>query len=439
MNIIKRKAEKKLEDWYRNRPDKHLYVTGLRGTGKSTLIRRFADSLPDKYIYIDFETDNGIRTYFREHFNNDIISALSGYTGEGVVFFPGMILILDEIHMTGIGKDILASLSALDNIRVILIDSEGVTADELVPADISRIILRPLTFDEFLDNTSKEWYKEVIIGHYEKMRSVPSLINNEIKDIFDDYLTVGGMPDVVNWYTANDCNITDINELIRLQLKEYRNIIRAVQEAEHSDCSKMTAILEGIIGQDINGNRHFAYGRVVKGSSGSYYTDIVNKMVNAGLICRSRFEAHFRLFWADTGLLNAYMLSSYSISDTDLERILNTSYLAQQLTSAVSISSYTSISSDTSITSDASITSGLRDLQYWCSENSSEIDQIAFIDDNSRRLAVKYIGASKKKVRSLQIYSEQFPEDNPVAVGDVDFNIMGNLKLIPQYAVFCLI
>ena len=191
MNIIKRKAEKKLEDWYRNRPDKHLYVTGLRGTGKSTLIRHFADSLPDKYIYIDFETDNGIRTYFREHFNNDFISALSGYAGEGVVFSPGMILILDEIHMTGIGKDILASLSALDNIRVILIDSEGVTADALVPADISRIILRPLTFDEFLDNTGKEWYKEVIIGHYEKMRSVPSLINNEIKDIFDDYRSGG--------------------------------------------------------------------------------------------------------------------------------------------------------------------------------------------------------------------------------------------------------
>ncbi len=415
---FKRKAEKTLQEWYSDASCRHLYVKGLRGTGKTTLIRRFVDKLPrNNSIYIDFETDFGIRSYFKENFKGNITDVLKEYSGNAFDDASEMILILDEPHLTGILRDMIVNISSDSDSRIILIDSEGTIDDDMVPADFYILRLKPLTFEEFLDNTGKEWYREVITGHYEKMKPVPSLVDNEIKDIFDDYLQVGGMPAAVSFYISNDNNIPDTGELIGLQLKELRNIIRAFQEDENSDCSKMVSLLDGIIDQNIRQSRHFAYGRVVKGSTGQYYSETLDKMLDTGLVCRSSSDndAHFRLFWPDIGLLNAKIMSSYGISGEITEKILISTYIAQELSAK------------------------RRDLKYWYSENSSETDQLIALDDTGRRLAVKYIGSSKKKVRSLEIYDKIFPNDAKIAVGDMGFNIMGNFKIIPQYAVFCLI
>ncbi|MCR5331469.1 MAG: AAA family ATPase, partial [Lachnospiraceae bacterium] len=57
-NHMKRNAQKSIENWFLNNERKHLYITGMRGTGKTTLIRDFLEkNAGNRVLYLNFETD----------------------------------------------------------------------------------------------------------------------------------------------------------------------------------------------------------------------------------------------------------------------------------------------------------------------------------------------------------------------------------------------
>ncbi|MCR5330323.1 MAG: hypothetical protein K6E62_03920 [Lachnospiraceae bacterium] len=271
--------------------------------------------------------------------------------------------------------------------------------------------LFPLTFDEFLINTGREWYHDVIAGHYERMRPVPELVHNEINDILSDYLIIGGLPEIVQKYIDNKYSLENL-EVEEYQLREFRNIRSAAEEYCNMDKTKTEALLNGSVAQQLDDSRHFAFQRLVKGSSYSYYKQEISALCDAGILLRSFFADHFRFFWPDTGLLNMKINGYFSAEQTIRDEVIVKNYIAQQLASG-----------------------GIR-LEYWCSKNSARIDHVTSY--NGRKIALKYVGSSKKRIRPLQIFDKENNADEMIAITDSNFYIMGKLKFIPLYAVFCL-
>lgn len=430
---MKRKVEALIDNWYKNNTTPHLYITGMRGTGKTTLISDYLSAEHDReQLYINFETDFEIRNFILRYLTDSCITeALASYFNTSSKNLRSSVIIIDELHCAGDESLFFSSLQVEKDTRFIFIDSEEAAGSETLPECFTHIRVNPLTFDEFLDNTGKEWYHEVIEGHFERNRAIPELVHNEINDIYTDYLSTGGMPVIVKGYLENAGKDRTLFAPEELQLKELRNILMGIEEYESGNSHKMTALIENTVSQYINENRHFILRQLIKGSSNAYYAEAIKRLCQAGILIKSRCGDRFRLFWSDTGLLAAKIKASTLCNEDRFNEIINKNAIAQQLYAKKCNHDLYGIN----LLKDCNTEKNCI-LNYWCSGNSSEVDFI--IDDNSRKKAVKYIGNSKKKIRSLQIYEETDKTAEKTAVGYNNFYIMGAVKIIPQYAVFCL-
>lgn len=421
---MKRNAQKSIENWYQSKNALHLYITGMRGTGKTTMIDDFLkDHTDERYLYINFESDINVRSAFIEALRRNYGKNTSIFQiVEEVYYFgpedirPGLI-VMDEIHTVSESKTIFRLAAMTNECRLIFTDSENPVNDSFFKSDKSiddafeKLRVFPLTFDEFLINTGKEWYHDVIVGHFERMRPVPELVHNEINDILFDYLGTGGFPEIVGKYIDNDCKPEKVNSAVLLP-KELRNILYAVLEYTGCDNKKTQAFLDGTIQQLIEHEKHFTFTKLVKGSTYNYYKQVIESLCDSGILLKASFKDHYRFFWGDTGLLRMKIVSSYNCERELLDEVTALNFIAQHLAA------------------------GNPGLEYWCSENTSQIDHI--ISYKGRRVPLKYIGDSKRRIRPLQIYSKEFNPEEMIAVTDSNFYIMGSTKFIPLYAVFCL-
>lgn len=64
---------------------------------------------------------------------------------------------------------------------------------------INRLVISPLTFDEFIYNYKKPTYN-LLKNVYDNKSSINEDIHQELIDIFNDYLFVGGMPEAVDTF-----------------------------------------------------------------------------------------------------------------------------------------------------------------------------------------------------------------------------------------------
>mgnify|MGYP007070348046 CR=1 FL=1 len=121
---------------------------------------------------------------------------------------------------------------------------------------------------------------------------------------------------------------------------------------------------------------------------------------------------HFRFFYCDNGLFGITLRSGFVFDSVKYNRAVSKTIIAGHL-----VQKYDNV-------------------KYWDSKSEADVDFILY--DNSRMISVKYIEDSKKRIRSLQIFEEKYSGTQKTAVGNMNFNIMGDVRIIPLYAVFCL-
>ena len=410
MRHLHRHSMQKLEKILSN--GNHAYITGMRGTGKTALALDYAyEHFRDRCLYVNFETNYDIREYFSRFLESrqsgTAEDILADYYSRPDIKDSETLIILDEIHLISGNIPGYGSLIR-DGSRgkVIFIDSES--PEQEIKSSDCHFTLFPFTFDEFLDATGKEWYRDVIAGHFERMRPVPELVHNEINDIFSDYLMTGGMPQCVNTYYENGCEPGD-PEIDDRILLTFRNITSAIEESGSQEAYKMLSILKNIPIQLAEGNTAFVFSSLRKGTSTAYYRNSIDMLCENNILINVPYKKHFCLYFGDFSFLSLLMRSSVSIAEDDFNNMIMRNYIAQSLTACG------------------------KHLEYWNSENEAYIDFI--IKDNKSAIPVKLIGNSRKKLRSLTVYEKN--GDGPgYAVGYENFNIMGNVKIIPQYAVF---
>ena len=65
---MKRSAYKQLVDWKKSKNRKPLIVQGARQVGKTYLVNEFGETEYSNYIYLNFEQDSRLETFFSSGF-----------------------------------------------------------------------------------------------------------------------------------------------------------------------------------------------------------------------------------------------------------------------------------------------------------------------------------------------------------------------------------
>lgn len=408
-----------LNKWYQSGASTPLLITGARGVGKTETLRETADNSYLRIIYMNFEDDMRIAEAFSGLAPDaGIEDALSSVLNIEREYLNGFLFIFDEFTFCNAVGNILDAVNGDEGLHIICLTSFELKAGFKA---FTRLKMHPMSFTEFLSACDKDWYADIIEGHFEKFKSIPDMIHEEISDLFDDYMHTGGMPEAVYEY---------------LRTREYEHSFASARPAGNiynylicdlkhvfadEDVAKARQLIEHI---PENTGRRYRYGSIRKGLCYNDFSGIIGTLERNGMIlARRRIEIsgtneyEFRenmvkLSYNDHGVLR-YCLGAFTSIDEEEEeaRILN-NYAETVLNN-----------------------SGIESA-YWESEYQSSIDFIIMTGDGIIPAEVR----TENNIRSkaLRIFESKYQPEMMLRFGRDNFSRNDKIRNIPLYSLECL-
>lgn len=341
--MLKRKIINELLYWKRKTTNKALLIKGARQVGKTTIVRQFAKANYKHFIEINFEQMPTAKQAFDGNLDaRTILINLSamGYgplePGETLIFF-------DEIQSCPKARTAIKFL--VEDGQYDYIESGsllGINYKDVSSYPVGfehELDMYPLDFEEFL------WachIGEDVIGMledcYENLRPVPAFLHQQIMERYRQYLIVGGMPEVVATYLANE----DFNKTVTNQkdiLTGYRNDI---SKYAGNDKMLVKSVFDAIPGQLSKQDKRFVLAAIEKNASRRKYGAPTQWLVDAGMAYYSfnvgsfelPFPSHenlklYKLFFVDSGLMCAMMLDKIQVKVLTGDIFVNEGALAE--------------------------------------------------------------------------------------------------------------
>lgn len=230
MKLLRRKIDNYLKEWKSDKERMPLIVKGARQVGKTASILQFAHDNYQNVVAINFVLQQKYKAIFEEGYEVDSIirnltlinPSLKIEAGNTLIFFdemqdcPACATSLKAFKIDG-RYDVICSGSLMGiNYREIESNSVGYKED---------YTMHSMDFEEFL--WAKGYDSAFIERLYEKMVSITPLSNMEmdiLERLFREYMTIGGMPAVVNMYVSNG-NFSGTLKIQRQLLLDYEEDI----------------------------------------------------------------------------------------------------------------------------------------------------------------------------------------------------------------------
>lgn len=321
MELLKRKIDTFLEDWKRNPSRKPLIVKGARQIGKTESIRAFGRKYYESVIEINFVLQKKYRAIFESGYEVDTIIKNISLLDPSWRFIPGKTLIFfDELQKC---PDCATSLKSFNEDRrydVICSGSlMGIYYEEIESNAVGNkedFEMNSMDFEEFLwaKGYGPEWI-ENLYQHMETLTPFSDLEFSTMMDVFRDYMTIGGMPEVVRMYISNG-HFGGTLELLRQLLKDYEEDI--TKYAKESDKAKILAVYRHISIFLAKQSKKYQITKIAKGARNREYIGAIEWLQNAGVIntcyCLNNAELPlkgnydpdtYKIYYHDTGLLIA--------------------------------------------------------------------------------------------------------------------------------------
>lgn len=233
--LVKREIQKDIAPLLNQR--EIIIITGVRRGGKSSLMRLISNDLIEKYdilqdniLYLNFEDERF--TYFDiNDFEQVYEIFLELYHPVGRKYF-----FLDEIQNVKGWEKWLNRLYEFEDLKIFVTGSNAtLLSSEIATALTGRnrqLIVYPFSFNEFLSLRS---YSITEKDFYLREKRL------EIKRLFDEYLKLGGFPEVLK--------ISD-NTLLEQYLKDiiYRDVIARYSIRNIKEIKELTLFLASNIG-----------------------------------------------------------------------------------------------------------------------------------------------------------------------------------------------
>lgn len=333
--MLRRKIYDKLLAWKNSAGKKDaVLLRGVRQCGKTYIVREFGKREYKNFIEINFIERPDMQAVFSGNLDVDSMVQQIKLSMPGCQFIPGeTLLFLDEIQdapnartslkfWTQDGRfDCIASGSLLG------IDYKNEVS---IPVGFEQqLIMRTLDFEEFLWALGVEVnLKEMLAPYVDGAKRVPEAMHNSLNKYLQEYMVVGGLPEVVDTYIATK-DFYQVHLLQEKILRDYQDDI--AKYALNQDKIKAKQCFLSIPRQLSKENHKFQYSVVEKKATARKFTSSLDWLHNAGLIdfaynVNSPWfplkayvkEDQFRVYLCDIGLLVAmygYQLKITLLSD----------------------------------------------------------------------------------------------------------------------------
>ena len=319
--LLKRKIDAYLVAWKSNPDRKPLIVKGARQIGKTRSIEQFVKHNYKSVIQINFVEQKKYKAIFDDGFEVDTILKNISLLNPEFKFIPGeTVFFFDELQAcpncaTSLkffkldGRfDVICSGSLMGiNYKEIESNSVGYKED---------YEMHSMDFEEFL--WAKGYSDELVEDLYQHMldiRPLSTLQMDTLFALFRDYVTIGGMPEVVSTYIKNK-NFSGTFAIQQQLLKDYEEDI--TKYAEGLDKAKVKAVYNHISAFLAKENKRFQITKIGKNARNRDYMGCVEWLADAGVVnicyCMNHPELPlkgnydpkmYKVYYKDTGLLIA--------------------------------------------------------------------------------------------------------------------------------------
>ena len=429
---MRRKADQLLREWRDKPARKPLLVKGVRQSGKTYLLKTYAQSLFDSVVYVNLENDRSARADFSGGLDpQGIVRAIEARTGQRIVP-EKTLLFIDEIQAC---EEALTSLkyfceeapeyrvAAAGSLLGVAINHQSYS----FPVGKTDLIeMKPLDFEEFLWAVDHEALASEIHSAFDSMQPLAPSLHETALSLYRQYLVVGGMPEAVETYVQTG-SVVDVAEKHRIILDGYSADTNKYADERLS--AKTRACFDSIPQQLAKDNRKFQYKVVRSGGNASLFGDALDWLVLSGTVSRCTMVDHiespleafvnpaaFKIYQADTGLL----VSKAGAQRADILNglggtfmgALTENYVAQQLDAL----DYP--------------------LHYWANDNRAEIDFV--VERQGCLSAIEVKAGENTRSRSLASLRESHSAMRLVRLSTKPFGCAGGILSVPLYAAFCL-
>ena len=287
MELLKRKIDRYLASWKQNPSRKPLIVKGARQIGKTNSIRAFGRANYESVIEINFVLQKKFCSIFDNGYEVDTIIKNISLMEPSWRFIPHKTLIFfDELQKC---PDCATSLKSFNEDRrydVICSGSlMGIYYEEIESNAVGNkedYEMHSMDFEEFLwAKGYSESQVEDLYAHMVSLTPFSELELSTYMDIFRDYMTIGGMPEVVKMYIDKG-HFGGSLELLRQLLLDYEEDIS--KYAKESDKAKILAIYKHISTFLAKTSKKYQISKVAKGARSREYIGAVEWLEKAGVV-----------------------------------------------------------------------------------------------------------------------------------------------------------
>lgn len=405
---MKRNAINVLQKWKNESERRPFYLTGIKGVGKTYLAYDFANDFFDSYLYLNFEHNKELTEALETVTEATVISVLSDYFAIPEELLYTTPFLFDEIYLCpNFIKTLWNVIKERRHLYWIFISSYD-SLDEAIKEQLFCHVLYPVQFDEFLVAIGKEWYVEVIQAHFNNRRKVPDIVHQELLSTFDEYLWIGGMPDVINEYLNME---SSINVPERQFLQKQSLTLGMHQTTDEKTAYKCYQVLSTIEEQLKKSNQKFQFNLIRRGITYQMYKDALDVLTRHHILYRINHlekEQQFKLFFADFSFISTARNDELTAVERQL-RLQN--YLYQTLMQKQ------------------------QQCFFWESKSQASIDFIIKLGNEYVPLELKLEGKSKSK--SIHSFATQYSIGNNIRISSSNFVENDEVFVLPAYSLFC--
>jgi len=315
---------RKLEDEIRKALPKReiIAIVGARQSGKTTLMRRIADTLdPEKICFLDFEDRDDLAL-----FTDDIKSFAELYVKGNDYLF------IDEFQYAEDGGKNLKYLYDQFPIKTLI---SGSSASELSIQSIRYLVgrifvftLYPLSFEEYLT-----WKEPSLLKIIQKDISVGTEIIKRVNRYYEKFLIYGGYPRIALADTPDEKMLVLKNIVNTYLLREIKQILN------YRDDYKLTKLIHALalqIGGTVNYNElctltGFAYKDLLEALNILQKTFVIAESRPFFTNKRIELVKSPKFYFIDTGFRNHIIRNFQDMANRTDTGMLNESFISQEL------------------------------------------------------------------------------------------------------------
>jgi uncharacterized protein len=401
--MLNREGLNTLKTWYHKKLRKPLLIRGARQVGKTTLVKMFAELEDLKLIEINCEKPWSFTPLLEDLDTAKIIEAIEFELNISINPLKSLIFFDEVQNMPSVLKILRYFYEEAPEYKIITTGSllEFVLDEPEFSVPVGRmelLYIGPFSFEEFLHATG-EISALTLIQEYKPGEKISNSYHKKLSSILNTYISVGGMPEVVNAYVNGHSMIelerikSSIIDTFKLDFHKYK---------KNSNPRLLSIIFDSLpiqIGKKIkysNIDRTYKSNDISKSMHQLYLARIISKVYNTSCngvpLSAERKENFFKSFLLDIGLIHTQLkLNPFETIKTAEINYINKGVLSEQLIAQQLVSQHQDFIEP--------------QLYYWAREKKASSAEVDFvITDNKRRIIpIEVKSGSTGSMRSLQI------------------------------------